>query len=167
MESKPKKLWYFAYGSNMSKAKFTGSRGIVPMDTVLVRIPQWIIAMEIPGMPYMEPSFSSITPRDCAATETATAPDVVGVAYLITEEQYSQVKASEGGGVAYRDTCILGEPIIKGMQERGGGQLVVRTLTTALMRHPPPAPSQRYMVRLPFTEFLCSLGASISDIWLT
>ncbi|MCJ1352282.1 MAG: hypothetical protein MMC33_002266 [Icmadophila ericetorum] len=56
-------LWYFAYGSNMSSAKFTGSRGIAPLATARVRVPGWVLALNIPGLPYSEPTFTSITPR--------------------------------------------------------------------------------------------------------
>ncbi|KAI1824915.1 hypothetical protein F4861DRAFT_224690 [Xylaria intraflava] len=145
MHSLAGNVWYFAYGSNMSSAKFTGGRGIVPLDTVRVRIPNWVLTMEIPGMPYSEPSFSSIVPRNHATLEEGAAPDVVGVAHLITQEQYRHVIASEGGGSAYRDVCLVGEPVDGDDTEKSRVGIRVRTLVSAIARHPPPTPSQRYM----------------------
>ncbi|RYO97032.1 hypothetical protein DL765_011330 [Monosporascus sp. GIB2] len=145
MDLKSKPLWYFAYGSNMSSAKFTGSRGIVPLDTRVVRIPGWVLRMDIPGMPYSEPSFSSVAPRQDTNAEEGIAPDVVGVAYLIRPDQYTRVIASEGGGIAYRDICIVGEPIGRSARDEIGSRIMLRTLGAAMVRHPPPAPSRRYM----------------------
>ncbi|PVI02652.1 hypothetical protein DM02DRAFT_701132 [Periconia macrospinosa] len=146
MEEKKKTLWYFAYGSNMSTAKFTGSRGIVPLDKTLVRLPGWMLAMQIPGLPYSEPAFSSISPQPVAKPETSMNPDVVGVAYLITEDQYNHVIGSEGGGTAYNDISLLGRII--GEEAKGGNgsmEIPVRTLGTAMKRQPCPVPSARYM----------------------
>jgi hypothetical protein len=150
MASKPENLWYFAYGSNMSAAKFTGSRGIIPLDSVVVLIPGWILTMEIPGMPYSEPAFSSITACGPTSVETGQCPDVIGIAYLITQEQHVKIIASEGGGIAYSDICLTGEPIHQSEKARVGVKIVVRTLGTAMGRRPPPAPSRRYMVRLEY-----------------
>lgn len=102
--------------------------------------------MEIPGTPYSEPSFSSIALREAEGLEREAVPDVEGAAYLITDEQYRQVIASEGGGIAYRDTPVLGVPIHDGDLGRVGNELSLRTFTSALIRRPTPSPSQRYMV---------------------
>ena len=149
MYEKPKTLWYFAYGSNMSSSKFTGGRGIIPISSVRVRIPGWKLVMEIPGMPYSEPSFSSITPHQNIEAEKELPPDVIGVAYLITVDQYRLVVASEGGGIAYYDICLSGEPIDLEARQTVGPQVMLRTLGTALSRQPRPIPSKRYMVRQP------------------
>jgi hypothetical protein len=141
-------LWYFAYGSNLSSAKFTGSRGIVPIDSVNVRIPNYILVMEIPGLPYSEPSFSSITPRHELDAECGDVPDVVGVAYLITVAQYRIVIASEGGGVAYRNVRIKGVPVSEKDEKKVGGSVEVRTLVSGMQRSPNPRPSARYMVSM-------------------
>ncbi|KAF2179234.1 hypothetical protein K469DRAFT_741659 [Zopfia rhizophila CBS 207.26] len=139
-------VWYFAYGSNMSSAKFTGSRGIIPIDYARVCIPNWMLRMEIPGVPYSEPSFSSIIPRDDSDVESENTPDVIGVAYLITEKQYRDVIASEGGGIAYSDIAIRAEPVTEKDAAKTGPSPVVRTLaSTSIVRRPPPKPSQRYM----------------------
>ena len=137
-------LWYFAYGSNMSTAKFVGSRGIQPLDTARVYLPGWILTMDIPGLPYSEPAFSSIQPVN-GALELGL-PNVIGVAYLITHEQHRKVMASEGGGIAYTDILVDARPVSDKDATRTGHQLQVRTLGTAMRRCPPARPSKRYMV---------------------
>jgi gliotoxin/aspirochlorine biosynthesis gamma-glutamylcyclotransferase len=146
MASAPKTAWYFAYGSNMSSDTFTGSRGIIPLKSARVYIPGWILSMEIPGMPYSEPSFGSIVPRKYTDLERGKEPDVIGVAYLITSSQYRQVVASEGGGIAYRDICVCAEPVDEDDRRKIGDRISVHTLTSAMVRHPCPHPSLRYMV---------------------
>ncbi|KAF2729069.1 hypothetical protein EJ04DRAFT_516215, partial [Polyplosphaeria fusca] len=150
---RPTTLWYFAYGSNMSSAKFTGSRGIVPLKSKLVRIPGWVLTMEIPGVPYAEPSFSAIRRREDSEAEQGQ-PDVAGVAYLITLAQYQKVVASEGGGIAYNDVLLDGVSVEDEERtqclggSRGLGGLQLRTLAAAMTRWPQPTPSGRYMTLL-------------------
>lgn len=140
-------VWYLAYGSNMSTAKFTGRRGIVPMKSARVFLPNWVLTAEIPGVPYSEPSYYSIRPRKESGAEKALSPDVIGVAYLITAEQYHRVIASEGGQIAYQDIRVCGKPLDAADAENTGAEVVVQTLgSTTMVRHPTPTPSQRYMV---------------------
>lgn len=145
-------VWYFAYGSNMSTAKFTGSRGIYPLATARVQVPGWILAFNIPGVPYSEPSFTSIIPRveDGNQENGCSTPNVLGVAYLITQEQYINVQASEGGGIMYTDIELDAVPLTAKDREATGSILKVRTLVVVPMmeRAPWPLPSERYMVRL-------------------
>jgi hypothetical protein len=134
MSSKSNNVWYFAYGSNMSTEKFTGRRGIEPMTSAKVHIPNYVLAMEIPGVPYSEPSYGSIRERDDADTEKIASPDVVGIAYLLTAEQYRQVIASEGGQIAYRDIAVTGKPVGKDDEVRlGVSEVTVRTLGSTTM----------------------------------
>ena len=76
----------------------------------------------------------------------AAVPDVLGVAYLITADQYIKVLGSEGGGIAYEDIEVDAVPISPQDQDRTGKKLKVRTLGAAIERHPSPKPSKRYMV---------------------
>ena len=102
------------------------------------------MVMEIPGVPYSEPAFSSIRPTD--DTATIRIPEVLGVAYLITSEQYTKVIASEGGGIAYSELSFSARPLALEDEMKLGPQPIVKTLGTALRRCPPALPSQRYMV---------------------
>jgi hypothetical protein len=157
MTSKSELVWYFAYGSNMSTEKFTGGRGIKPISSARVYIPNYILAMEVPGMPYSEPSYASIRRREDSNFETAASPDVVGVAYLITAEQYRQVIASEGGQIAYRHIDLSAKPVGKDDEKRIGAEDTVRVRSlgsTTMTRRPEPVPSKRYMVSCTFDDVL-------------
>jgi len=138
------KIWYFAYGSNMSAKKFTDSRGIRPLDTARVRLPGWTMLMNIPGLPYSEPAFSSVVEAKSSEKSSKT-PEVIGIAYLITYDQYIRVIGSEGGGTAYSNILVDAEPVSEKDSLRTGPRLVVRTLGTAISRYPPARPSQRYL----------------------
>lgn len=145
-------VWYFAYGSNMSSKKFS-SRGIVPLASARVRIPGWILACNIPGLPYSEPSFTSIVPRNSTLqgrhSSIQSDPDVLGVAYLLTRKQYALVLGSEGGGTAYEDIEVDAIPIDLEDGQLTGPKVSVKTLGTAIERKPWPKTSKRYMVNYP------------------
>ena len=144
---RPALLWYFAYGSNMSSQKFIDSRGIFPHAIANVKVPGWRLAFNIPGLPYAEPAFTSIVRRQPESqSESQLYPDVIGVAYLITHDQYIRVLGSEGGGIAYDDTEVTAMPIGPEDAALTGPMVKVRTLGAAMKRHPCPRPSKRYMV---------------------
>ncbi|KAH9864490.1 hypothetical protein J1614_010424, partial [Plenodomus biglobosus] len=136
-------IWYFAYGSNMSSSKFTGSRGIHPIKIARAKIPGWTLTTEIPGTPYSEPAYTSIRP--ITGTDHPKTREVLGVAYLITAEQFVHLVASEGGGIAYADIAVHAVPVTKKDEEMTGGKFMVRTLGTILRRVPGSSPSVRYM----------------------
>lgn len=100
--------------------------------------------MSVPGLPYSEPAFSSIEPLD--STTDLKAPEVTGVAYRITKNQYKKVIGSEGGGIAYLDIAINAVPVSGTDESKTGSPLRVRTLQGVMERTPPGRPSKRYMV---------------------
>lgn len=138
-------VWYFAYGSNMSLSKFTGSRGIHPIKVARAKLPGWTLTTEIPGTPYSEPAYTSIRPITDVDDEKTR--EVIGLAYLITAEQYVHLVASEGGGIAYADIAAPAIPATESDELITGSEFVVRTLGTILRRVPSSSPSARYMVR--------------------
>ncbi|KAH7303240.1 hypothetical protein B0I35DRAFT_455322 [Stachybotrys elegans] len=127
----PMHVWYLAYGSNLSAAKFIHDRGITPISTAVVTVPGWTLVMDTAGVPYSEPAFASITP----AAEKSV--QLVGIAYQLTPDMYRKVLASEGGGVAYAEIEVWAERIT------AGDKFPVRTLRTVLRRE--ARPSARYM----------------------
>ncbi|KAH8888280.1 hypothetical protein GQ53DRAFT_749209 [Thozetella sp. PMI_491] len=140
------KVWYFAYGSNMSSTKFAGDRGIVALSTVAARVPRWRLGFLVPGLPYAEPAFGAIEPIPDDGTELASAaPTVQGVLYLITRSQYVQVLASEGGGTAYRAIHVLAEPLSEDNRRRFGARIQAFSLQAHLLRKPAGLASLRYM----------------------
>lgn len=144
------KVWYFAYGSNMSTAKFTGDRGIQPLAKIPVVVPGWALAMSVPGLPYAEPAFSAVEAKegeeDKGGAHSISRPDVQGVLYLITHRQYIQVTASEGGGTAYDAAQITAVPLLDADGRRFGSRIKALTLVAALTRCPRGRGSLRYMV---------------------
>jgi hypothetical protein len=140
----------------MSLATFTGSRGIVPIDTARVRLADWSIIMEIPGLPYSEPSFSSIARRNEVQEKCVKDPDAHGVAYLTTADQFKHVIASEGGGIAYIRIRVAGEPLVGADALRLGSVVMLQTLASAILRLPCPRPSNRYLVGMRARAFLFS-----------
>ncbi|EMD58408.1 hypothetical protein COCSADRAFT_103921 [Bipolaris sorokiniana ND90Pr] len=136
-------VWYFAYGSNMSLSKFTGSRGIHPIKVARAKLPGWTLTTEIPGTPYSEPAYTSIRPITDVDDEKTR--EVIGLAYLITAEQYVHLVASEGGGIAYADIAAPAIPATESDELITGSEFVVRTLGTILRRVPSSSPSARYM----------------------
>jgi hypothetical protein len=57
-------IWYLAYGSNLSSAKFINDRLINLLSTVVVAIPGFKLTMENAGFPYRKPPFANIRPLD-------------------------------------------------------------------------------------------------------
>lgn len=167
-------VWYLAYGSNLSSSKFVNDRGIVPLQSQIVRVPGYNLSMTAAGLPYREPSFASIhhtVPNgniiekvhgeahgsDVQMQEHAVT--LLGTAYLVTPEQYKHVLASEGGGIAYREAEVVVEPVVTKanaqlmrigdealMASSIPGTWTARTLFAVSPRHPAPRPSHRYKV---------------------
>ena len=137
-------VWYFSYGSNMSREKLEGSRGIHPIAKAAVSIIGWQLTFNIPGIPYKEPVFTSVTPK--AYFGYHGIPDVNGIAYLISSEDYAKIVASEGGGVAYSNI----ELECKALGQTGlATPKTVRTFGSAVQRNCTSKPSARYLVSSP------------------
>ena len=149
------KLWYFAYGSNMSVDKFSRDRGISFSATARARVPTHHLAMSIPGLPYAEPAFATLESRNEGndsknlAIDVEKRPcrrDVIGQTYYITAEDFQRVVASEGGGTAYW-TCEVNAIALGDADEAlMGPSAKVWTLIAAIERRPCGCPSERYLV---------------------
>ncbi|GAD93937.1 hypothetical protein PVAR5_2556 [Paecilomyces variotii No. 5] len=120
---------YLAYGSNLSSAKFRGSRGIKPLSEINVYVPELKLTFDLPGIPYGEPCFAGSQFRDCPHEETSkedTDEDpllakreyhkdrwhkpLIGVVYEVTLTDYAHIIATEGGGRGYRDMVVTCYP---------------------------------------------------------
>ncbi|POS79671.1 gliotoxin biosynthesis protein GliK [Diaporthe helianthi] len=113
-------VWYLAYGSNLSSSKFVKDRGIVPIESAVVRVPGFTLDFTTAGIPYEEPSFASICrlpfgtredkvlvgqPVDSRMGDEGRGT-LLGTAYLVTPEQYKRIISSEGGGIAYQEVEV-------------------------------------------------------------
>ena len=64
---------------------------------------------DFPGIPYQEPAFSSIRRRHVHEED----PDVIGIAYLLTREEYERLLLSEGGrDGGYMEIDVAVKPLL-------------------------------------------------------
>jgi len=102
--------------------------------------PGYVLRFDLPGIPYQEPGFSSIRPR-----QTEKDPDVIGIAYLLTREEYERLLLTEGGrDGGYAEIDILVKPLLDLTNEKSTIQC--KSLSTRVPREDPhPLPSARYI----------------------
>lgn len=80
-------VFYFAYGSNMQRATFSGRRAVRPLAAAPARVSGWRLVVDKPPLLPMRQSFANLVP-DAAAV-------VYGVLYELTEEDYAHVELTE------------------------------------------------------------------------
>jgi hypothetical protein len=85
---------YFAIGSNMLPTTMTALRGIRPLNASAAILPDYQLAFNIAGSPYIEPSAASARPAvgDC----------LHGVLYELSESDFARVGSTEGIPFVYR-----------------------------------------------------------------
>ena len=80
-------LWYFAYGSNMSRATFHGRRGMLPLEVHVASLDGHRLCFDIPVGP---------GERGVANLVTDAAATTHGVAYLLTLDDAERLDRTEG-----------------------------------------------------------------------
>ncbi len=90
-------LWYFAYGSNLSRAVFCERRGMCPTDTRPARLLDHRLAFDIPVGP---------GERGVANVVPARGWQTWGVAYRLTAEECERLDRTEGVPVIYRRATV-------------------------------------------------------------
>ena len=80
--------WYFAYGSNMQRATFTGRRGISFARAEPARVAGWRLVFDKPPLFPVGESYANIVP-DAAA-------EVLGVLYEVTPDDLAHIDLTEG-----------------------------------------------------------------------
>jgi cation transport regulator ChaC len=95
------RLWYFAYGSNMSGAIFVDRRGMRPSETTWGWVEGYRLCFDLPMGPG-ERGVANVVPAEGART--------CGVLYRITAEEAERLDRSEGiaGGFYRRITVHAG-----------------------------------------------------------
>ncbi|KAF3930905.1 hypothetical protein ABW19_dt0206440 [Dactylella cylindrospora] len=96
---------YLAYGSNLSAETFLGRRGIKPLSQANVRVPSLTLTFNLAGVPYKEPRFANVRPREKGDRE------LMGVVYEVTPEDYSTILKTEGGYSVINVSCIPLTPV--------------------------------------------------------
>lgn len=82
--------WYFAYGSNMSYSVLA-RRQLHPLRIEPACCEGYTLCFNVHGMPYTEPAMGGICKRFLEHQES-----VHGVAYLLAEDEFRHLIASEG-----------------------------------------------------------------------
>ena len=163
-----RKIWYFAYGSNM-RASVMQNRGIAAIAKEIAVVPSHVLSFDVFGVPYSEPAMGSITRRkDLPLDKANYVPSVHGVACLVSHADYVRLLVSEGAGTAYKEVELdafiipVGEKTYGNGVKEEDGKTRPRPITikvhTLVARYPfrpnaPPRPSRRYLVsRTPLHE---------------
>jgi len=90
-------VWYFSYGSNMNPEVFEKKRGIRCLDHRVCTAPGYVLSYSESLLPWCEPAFCTCVRRNADLPCCLDKPDIHGVAFLITREQYEHVLLTEGG----------------------------------------------------------------------
>ncbi|KAM0207252.1 hypothetical protein ACHAQD_001144 [Fusarium lateritium] len=123
----PKTYLYLAYGSNLCAETFLGVRGIRPLSQVNVSVPTLELTFNLPGIPYREPCFANVDyrklpekpklppkvplppfepPQPPHSDQIQWDEGLIGVVYEVTEEDYSTIIRTEGGGAGYKEIVV-------------------------------------------------------------
>ena len=92
---------YFAYGSNMALATMTDLRNLKPLSYTPAILPGYNLVFNVPGIPFVEPSFASAEPVKSTMYERNESL-IHGILYTITEEDFIRVCQTEGVPLSYR-----------------------------------------------------------------
>jgi hypothetical protein len=121
---------YLAYGSNLSDKKFLGDRGIRPVSSINVQVPELCMTFNLAGIPYIEPCFANSAYRRDDGSAIIDALDektslmtttreyrkdqwkkpMIGVVYELTTRDYAKVLSTEGAGSSYQDIVVACYP---------------------------------------------------------
>ena len=128
-------VWYFAYGSNMETATFSGRRGIAFARALPARLPGWRLVLDKPPLLPIGEAMANLVPDPTAET--------LGVLYAITSADLDHLDLTEGVLIGnYRRLEVpvtpLGTP---------AGAVTAHTLVSD-RRDPTLRPSVRYMAHL-------------------
>jgi gliotoxin/aspirochlorine biosynthesis gamma-glutamylcyclotransferase len=110
------------------------------LKTIQATAPGYILRFDLPGIPYQEPAFSSIRRRI-----REEDPDVIGIAYLLTRDEYERLLLSEGGrDGGYTEIDVSVKPLLDLTDEKSS--IMCKSLGTREPRENPyPQPSARYI----------------------
>lgn len=109
-------MWYFSYGSNMNPEVFETVRKIKCLDHRVCYVPGYVLTFTEGILPYWEPAFCTCVKRgeipplrsrnrnqssdadaSCSVPRERERPDIHGVAFLITRDQFEHLLVTEGG----------------------------------------------------------------------
>lgn len=111
-DQKESSVLYLAFGSNLSKNILEKVRKVYPKSATPVVIPGYALTFDLAGIPYAEPAFANIIPKQGAQLH--------GVVYEITRAELFAIFATEGGGAGYEQISVdwNGKPVFTLMCSR-------------------------------------------------
>ena len=125
-------IWYFAYGSNMELATFSGRREIAFTQALPARADGWRLVLDKPPLVPMGCSFANII-----ADPTSY---LYGVAYEIDQDGFAHLELTEGVPIGnYQRVEITVSPL-----RRASEPLLTYTLVSERL-DPQLLPSERYL----------------------
>eukprot|EP00455_Lapot_gusevi_P015584 TRINITY_DN1789_c0_g1_i1.p1 TRINITY_DN1789_c0_g1~~TRINITY_DN1789_c0_g1_i1.p1 ORF type:complete len:246 (+),score=56.14 TRINITY_DN1789_c0_g1_i1:267-1004(+) len=87
-------VYNFSFGSNMSKDKIEGARGIKCIESLPGILEDWKLSFQYRGIPFLEPCFATV--QRCQGAE------VHGICHLMTRDDFdNKLRATEGGMGVY------------------------------------------------------------------
>jgi hypothetical protein len=95
---------YFAFGSNMASPTMTALRNLNPITSTAAVLPAHRLAFNVPGTPFVEPSWASVEPVEnekALRDGPMCRNNVHGVLYKLTEEDFQAVCNTEGVPFGY------------------------------------------------------------------
>src|SRR5439155_15425400 len=96
--------WYFAYGSNIETATFSGRRGIAFLCAVPARLAGWRLVLDKPGIVSVGHGFANIVPDDTTV--------VLGVLYEMRPADLDHLDLTEGVLIGnYRRVEVVAETL--------------------------------------------------------
>ena len=126
---------YFAYGSNMEMATFSGRRGIAFSSAVPARVAGWRLVLDKPGIVPVGHGFANIVPDDTAV--------VLGVLYTLPAVELEHLDVTEGVLIGnYRRVEVAAETLAAPATRLTAQAFVSDRRDTSLR------PSTRYMACL-------------------
>ena len=122
---------YFAIGSNMVPATMTSLRNLEPISSTAAILPDYQLAFDIPGNPFLEPSAASVRP----CSNKGRSCQVHGVLYELSDKDFVRLGSSEAVPFVYSWQQCRVMPYV-GDGERAGqealGQLLLLNNNDAL-----------------------------------
>lgn len=93
---------YFAYGSNVGSKTFSTRRNIQPKSVQNGKILDYRLSFNVPGVPFLEPAFASVTRQKGEETH--------GACYTITKDEFRYLLQTEGSyDVVDVDVFVYGD----------------------------------------------------------
>ena len=181
LEEPDKPIWYLGYGSNLNSNVFKGKRKIKPLEERHVLVEGLELTFDLPGLPYLEPRFANCRFTTSTLSNGSTEPRndekdpnyverrcdfdfnapwtgkgaLIGVAYLISAEDFARVIKSEGGGSGYKMVSVQAKVFRRKVKPGSGEERFELTGETVnaftllasdeTIRKPFGQPSKRYL----------------------